>query len=167
MVRIAKSLITILAVALIAVGATSAAWTDSATVENNVFTAGYMDITTAPATALFTAPNIYPGWSEEQQLVVQNSGTVPLNYDIAASKAAGDDVLYNSTDFLLKIGTASGLGDVYDGTVSGLTGLASVRNLAAGSSETLYFTVSLAGGAGNGLQKTTATVNFTFSATQP
>lgn len=167
MLKITKSLVTILAVATIAVGATSAAWTDSATVADNAFTTGYMDITTAPSSALFTATYIYPGWSEEQVLNVINSGTVPLNYDIAASKAAGDDALYTSEYFLLKIGTVSGGSSVYNGTVSGLSGLAGVRNLIAGANENLYFTVSLASGAGNGLQNKTATVNFTFTATQP
>ena len=167
MLRIAKSLLTIVAVAAIATSATSAGWTDSTTVPDNSFTTGFMDISTLPTSALFTATNIYPGWSEEQVLTVINSGSVPLNYDIVASQSAGDAALYTSDKFLLKIGTISGGNDVYDGTVSGLIGLLSVRNLAAGNSENLYVTVSLDSGAGNGLQSLSAVVLLTLNATQP
>ncbi len=167
MLRIAKSLLTIVVVAAIAAGVTSAAWTDSTTVPDNTFTTGYMDISTSPTSALFTASNIYPGWSEEQVLTVINSGTVPLNYDMAASMSAGDAALYGSPDFEVIIGTISGGSDVYSGTVAGLLGLLSVRNLAAGASEDLYVTVSLDSGAGNGLQSLSTTVLLTLNATQP
>lgn len=167
MLKIAKSLIVIVAVASLAVGATSAAWTDSTVVAGNSFTTGYMDITTSPASALFTATNMYPGWSETQTLTVNNSGTVPLNYDIAASMSSGDAALYGASAFKLKIGTTSGAGDVYDGTVSGLTGLSLVRNIVAAGNEVLYFTVSLDSSAGNALQSLSTVVAFTFNATQP
>ena len=166
MKRIARSLLIIAAVAALAVGATSAVWTDSATVPDNAFTTGTLDISTDPTSAMFTADDIYPGWSETQSLIVSNDGTIPLKYDIAASKSAGDDALYTSSKFLLKIGTTSGAGDIYNGTVSGLSNLSSMRTLAASANETIYFTVSLDSTAGNDLQNLSATVTFTFSATQ-
>jgi len=165
MLRIAKSLLTIASVAAIATGATSAAWTDSTTVPNNVFSTGVMNIDTAPTTTVFTAPNIYPGWSEEQTIDVQNNGSVQLNYTAVASQTAGNAELYTAPEFLLKIGTISGGNDVYDGTVSGLA--FANRLLLSGASEMLYFTVSLDGSADNSLQGKTATVTFTFNATQP
>ena len=167
MLRIAKSLLTIVAVATIAAGATSAAWTDSVTVTDNSFTTGFMDITVAPASMLYTAANIYPGWDEDQSIVVTNSGSVPLNYNIAIAQTAGDADLFPSPDFLLTIGTTLGGSELYSGTVSGFAGLSSVRNLAPAANETLYFNVSLSGAAGNGLQNKAATFSITFNATQP
>lgn len=166
MVNILKSFFMIVAVATIASGATSAAWTDSATVGGNVFSTGYIDITTARPNAFFLASGLYPGWSEERSLVVINNGTIDFEYDIAVAMTAGDAVLYNSSDFVLKIGTTSGGDDLYSGPVSDFDGLDSVRELSAKSSEGLFFNVSLLDGAGNGLQSKTATISFNFIADQ-
>lgn len=167
MQKITKSILVIVFVAVLAVGATSAAWSDTEVNPNNYFETGTLNLTINPTTAMFNATGIYPGWSQTQQLAVTNAGTVPLNYDIVASNSAGDATLYNSAAFKLDIGTTSGGTDVYSGTVAGLTTLGSVRALASGASETLYFTVKLDATAPNGLQGTNTTVDFTFNATQP
>jgi predicted ribosomally synthesized peptide with SipW-like signal peptide len=167
MIKIAKSLFIVLAVSVISIGVTSASWTDVATVENNVFSTGYLDLATNPESAVFYAEGIYPGWSETQVLDVQNTGSIPLVYDLSVNKADGSDDLYYSEDFYLTIGTYEGGNDIYEGPMSGMTGLNSVRELDSGNSETLYFTVSLGTDAGNGLQNQSVNCTFQFVATQP
>ncbi len=167
MQRITKSILVIIFVASLAIGATGAAWSSTEVNPNNYFETGELTLTIDPTTAMFNATGIYPSWSETKQLIVNNVGSVEFNYDIVASKSAGDDLLYNSADFLLDIGTTAGGHEVYEGTVSGLTTLGSARNLLASTSETLYFTVKLDASAPNGLQNKSATVDFTFTATQP
>ncbi len=164
--KILKSLVIVLAMAAMVGGATSAAWMDQQVVGSNTFATGNLDISTNPASALFTVSDIYPGWNETKSIVVANDGTVPLNYQVSANKDSGDDVLWNAPEFLLNIGTTAGTGDIYSGTVKNAS-FASARNLAASANETIYFTVSLDINAGNGLQNKTVMVNFVFDATQP
>lgn len=76
MLRIAKGLLTIVAVATIAVGATSAYFTDSKTVDNNTFTAGTVILNVSPASAVWAMPNMAPGHSVTNSLAVTNGGTL-------------------------------------------------------------------------------------------
>lgn len=164
--KILKSLVIVLAMAAMVAGATSSAWTDQQVVGANTFATGELDISTTPASALFTATDIYPGWSETNSIVVANNGTVPLNYQVTANLDSGNAILWDSADFLLNIGTTAGAGDIYSGLVKNAS-FDSVRNLAPSANETIYFTVSLGVDAGNGLQNKSVTVNFVFDATQP
>jgi hypothetical protein len=164
MSKIIKRLLIIVGLLLIMLSATYAVWTDQAILGNNDFATGSLQISTTPATALFTAANIFPGWSETKSLSVNNDGSAPLNYTFLTTKSGTSTVLYNSDFFHLKVGTTSGAGDLYDGPVRSGSFI-TPRSLALGSSETLYVTVSLANDAGNDLQNKTATVNFVFDAT--
>lgn len=162
--KVLKSLFVIGTVIFIASQATKAAWTDAQTVSKNVFETGTLDLSTIPTTALFdtsTAP-IYPGWSETKSITVSNSGTDPLTYTISAIKYSGDEELFNSPYFKLKIGTTEGGSEVYNGRMDSI--VMTGREIAIVSSEILYFTASLDIDANDTLKNKKATINFIFSA---
>jgi len=168
MLKIAKSFFVILVVAVIAVSATSAAWTDSEVNSGNYFETGTLDLTIDPATAVFNATGIYPGWSETQSIEVANSGSVDFDYNVAASLSSGSDsTLYDDDTFLLVVTNDFG-NTLYSGTVHDFAGFtAGDRSLTAGSSENLNFTISLDASAGNELQGLNSSVDFTFTADMP
>lgn len=166
--KILRSALVIGAVTIITVTATKAAWSDSVTIENNIFQTGTLDIATTPSMELFdtSLSPIFPGWNETSPLVVTNSGTVPLKYTITPNKISGDDELYSSNNFRLKIGTNEAAGDIF-GNESGSqlsTLTTTARTINPGKSEQLFFTASLDQAAGNNLQGKKAIVSFSFNA---
>lgn len=164
MSKILKSFMVIVAVAAIAIGATTAAWTDTEVVDNNVFETGTLDLTTSETTALFTISNMYPGMVPSEETVdVQNNGTVGFRYTLTTSRDAGDWLLWNSEYLKCEI-LADGT-NVYTGTVKDVN--IGPRDLAAGADETLTIRVWLDSAAPNNLQGKTATVSFDFEASQP
>lgn len=158
-----KHLLIIAGLLAIMAGVTYSVWTDQAILGSNDFKTGSLSISTTPASALFNADNIYPGWSQTQSLSVNNAGSSPLNYIFLTTKSGSSATLYNSDYFLLKVGTTSGGNELYDGPMN-TANFTTPRNLAAGSSETLYMTASLASDAGTDIANKSAIVNFVFNA---
>ena len=105
-----RSARTIITAALAAVGlgvlASSALFTDSATIGSNAFTNGTIDITTDPTTTALTAGNMAPGDSIYGTVKVSNIGTLPMRYAVTSSatnadtKAVFGHLGYNATDKL-------------------------------------------------------------------
>jgi predicted ribosomally synthesized peptide with SipW-like signal peptide len=82
MLRLAKSLLTILAVAAVAVGATGAYFNDEATISGMSFATGTLQITDASPdwskTVTFT--NLKPGDWNRKWVTIQNTGSLDVDY---------------------------------------------------------------------------------------
>lgn len=80
MLRIVKSLLTIVAVAAIAVGATGAVFSDEALVADNTFSAGTLDLKVNGQDSLtqsYMITNLHPGsWDAAGQVMIKNEGTL-------------------------------------------------------------------------------------------
>lgn len=163
-----------------------ATFTDTAAVNANTFTTGTLDISTSPASAVVTYAGMAPGDSTTGSLVVTNAGTLALRYAISGSATNADglgikdqltltmktiDVTTPGTPCDNFDGTQLFAGDL-DGTTGKLVGdntqgaNAGDRNLAASTSETLCFRVSLPLSTANTYQGATTTATFTFDAEQ-
>lgn len=161
--NILKRLLIISGLLLIVAGATYAAWTDQVTIGSNNFSTGSISISASPTSALFNATNIFPGWHETQSLVLTNDGTAPLTYLFSTTKSGSSTSLWDSGNLLLKVGTTSGAGDLYDGDIKAANFSVS-RPLAIGANETLFITVTLASETPASMENKSAGVNFIFSA---
>jgi hypothetical protein len=156
-------------------------WTDQATVGGNTFTAGTIDITTTPASAVIGLSPMMPGDTVNGTLTVNNAGTAQLRYSLSSSSTNTDakalrdgitltvrlrDVAADAcTDF---DGTS-----LYTGTLaaaafgSSATGAqAGDRTLAGAVSEKLCLRATLPITAANSYQGGTTTTTFTFDAEQ-
>jgi camelysin-like metallo-endopeptidase len=156
-------------------------WTDTATVGGNTFTAGTIDISTTPASAVIGLSPMMPGDTVNGTLTVNNAGTAQLRYALSSASTNADakalrdgitltvrlrDVAADAcTDF---DGTS-----VYTGTLaaaafgSSATGAqAGDRTLAAAASEKLCLRATLPITAANSYQGGTTTTTFTFDAEQ-
>ncbi|MDO8615543.1 MAG: TasA family protein [Dehalococcoidia bacterium] len=178
------------ALALIAVGVSTAIFTSSATVGSNTFNTGTLVIGTSPTSAIWTAVTAgAPGDRVTGSLTVSNTGTLALRYAVTAGntnatlaaamnlriglQAGGScDFPYFNTD-----GTTTTLTDdtqLFSGTMNTTAIIgnnaqgaqAGDRTLAASGSEALCFSAVLPLSAGNTLQGLSNTVTFTFDAEQ-
>ena len=161
-----------------------AVFTDSESVAGNTFTAGTVDLTVAPATAVVTMPAMVPGDQVTAPLTVSNvAGTLDFRY--SAISATTEDVLASALVMSIKAGTApctdagfaadastpiytGPLGSVATTTLFGSNvqgSQAGDRTLTTGSSEVLCINVSLPLAATTG-QGATTTATFTFDAEQ-
>lgn len=96
MIRIAKSLITIFAVAVVAVGATGAYFTDQETVAGMDLETGTLILNDASAawTKTVTFTNLKPGDSIRKWVTMRNDGTLPIDYlRVGASNITDPDGL--------------------------------------------------------------------------
>jgi hypothetical protein len=155
-----------------------AIFTDTDASSNNAFTAGSIDISVAPATALLTAGAMMPGDSVNGSLVVRNQGTGALRYAMTSSWVDGPAPSLSAQMTLVVREVGSGCA-TFDGTIL-YTGAASAalfgdpaqlaqagdRNLASGANETLCFRATLPAATGNTYMGRTTTGAFTFSAEQ-
>lgn len=175
--------LTSLAIVAISVGTmmSLALFTDDAMLEDNTFTAGTIELSTTPASALFSVTSMMPGDVSYGQLTVSNDGSAELRYSMTSSstdpdtkalaaalnveireKAAGTC----SADFTGAVVLAStplssaAFGDASAGQDTG------DRVLAVSTSEDVCFRVSLPGSAGDSYQGATTTTTFTFQAEQ-
>ena len=157
-----------------------ALFTDDATVDDNTFTTGTIDISTTPATALFTVGAMMPGDSVFGQLNVANGGTAQLRYAMTSSST--DDSQHLAAQVSLEIrqkaaGTCAG--DFTGAVVMSSTALSAAafgdpspgsdtgdRILNASASENLCFKASLPGSTDDSYQGATTTTTFTFQAEQ-
>ena len=71
--------------ALVTVGglASGAFFTDSASIDNNTFAFGTVELSTNPTTALVSMPAMQPGDSVTKPLAVNNDGTMELRYSVS------------------------------------------------------------------------------------
>ena len=172
-----RRLATLLGLALVSgslgAGALSLAlFTDSQAVTGNAFATGTIDISTTPATALFSVPSMMPGDTSSQSIVVNNAGSGALRYAVSTAIVSGPtlaaqlqlDVYAGATCtgtplYTGALGTAA-LGSNVQGAQAG------DRPLAGGANESLCFKATLPLSTGNTFQNTTTNVTFTFDAEQ-
>jgi hypothetical protein len=168
----------------------SALFTNTATVANNTFTSGTLDISTNPTTTVVTYTNMATGDSFAAPITVTNAGTLELRYAIT-SAATNDDTknLMTQLDLTVYSGVSAAncaLKDFTGGTILyGPNDIGSVagtklvgdpvtgnqtgdRTLIAGASEDppLCFYVILPTDSDNSYQGAATTVTFDFVAEQ-
>jgi hypothetical protein len=164
----------------------SALFTDSQAVTANTFTAGTVEISTNPTTALVTFSNMAPGDSVTAPITVSNgSSTLDLRY--AISSVTTEDVLAAELELTVYSGVTAlncaartlGAGTVLYGPaiIGSVAGTNVIGNPAAGNQggertllaadadEILCFDVALPLGTTVG-QGVTSTATFTFAAEQ-
>lgn len=161
-----------------------ALFTDTASVPSNTFTAGTVDISTSPASALVTFSTMAPGDQVTNPITVSNAGNLELRY--AVTSTTTENTMAAQLDLTIKSGvtTCTNAGFGVDGIVlyapadlgnttpinvvgNPATGdQGSDRVLAAAGSEVLCFNVSLPLSTGNAFQGSTTTATFDFQAEQ-
>ncbi|MDD3773848.1 MAG: SipW-dependent-type signal peptide-containing protein [Patescibacteria group bacterium] len=179
--KIAKSLVVIIAVAALTVGATSAIFTSQATVTGNTFATGVLEIRINGQASIpgFNVTNAIPGTSQEGQFGVNNYGApwfagpstlAAKTLKISAVKTGGSTYLYDKLEIIVEAnrGWATWM-PVYSGPLSGLSDgdLLNGRwaDLAAGNSEDVRYTVSLPASADDSYQGLSTTFDFVVTAT--
>lgn len=169
--KLMTSIMTMSLAAALVGGATFAYFSGTATNADNAFAAGDLTITTEPTSAVFNATNIYPGWSETQDLTVVNSGDMNFNFKIASSMVTGESAaLYGALTCEIKDGTNV----LYTGPISGVATsdislpLDDATTAGLENKKALTFKVSFPddGSDQNALQGLSTKVNFTFNAKQ-
>jgi spore coat-associated protein N len=173
------------ALAAVSVTATSFSlglWTDTATVGGNTFTAGTIDISTSPASAVIGLSPMMPGDTVNGTLTVNNAGTAQLRYSLSSSSTNADGkALRDGITLTIKLRDVAADACVdFDGT-SVYTGTlaaaafgqatppgpqAGDRTLAGAASEKLCLRATLPITAANSYQGGTTTTTFTFDAEQ-
>jgi predicted ribosomally synthesized peptide with SipW-like signal peptide len=181
MKRIAMSLMTIAAIAVMAIGATGAYFTDQKVVAGNTFTAGRVQIQINGAGAApQTFTNMAPGvWTAPVEYQIYNLSTsLPVKYyfeDRAVSESVAG--YYDKINVIVRhtnAGTPNPAGwpIVYNGTLRNLavnsTGTPGIISPTLGTNIThvFYMQFELDPSAGNVYQGATATADFVFNATQ-
>jgi hypothetical protein len=165
---------------------TNAVFSDAAILGTNTFQTGSIDISTSPASALFTVNAMMPGDSVTQPLTVNNDGSAELRYAVSASATDPDGAaLKDQLTLTIKTVDTTTPGvpcddfdgtQLYSGDVDGATGAligdnsqgvqAGDRVVAAGASEVLCFQVGLPLATGNSAQNASTDATFTFDAEQ-
>ena len=191
-------LVAILAIGVLSFGsraATQSLFTDTQSVGANAFTAGTVDISTAPVTALLSLNPMGPGDEVSNPITITNSGSLELRYSLQRSAdnpdakglrdilrirvglkgGAGCDFPYYDSD-----GTATALSDdtqLYEGlnfpaTATDTVGSAAQgaqagdRVVAASASEDLCFAVTMPLSTSNAYQGSLTTATFDFVSEQ-
>ena len=149
-----------------------AIFTDSQAVTGNAFATGTIDISTTPATALFSVSNMMPGDTSSQTIVVNNAGTGAMRYAISTAVVTGPTLAAQLQLAVYAGATCTGTA-LYNGALSVAAVGSNVqgpdtgdRSLAGGSNETLCFKATLPLSTGNTFQNTSTGVTFTFDAEQ-
>ena len=162
----------------------AAFFTAQATVTDNQFTTGTLDLAISPATSAITFSQLVPTGHDKArraELVVTNSGSLPLRYamqttatnpdgkgladrlslEIGAPSHAceAENVYFDATIYFGPLGNGA-IGDPAPGAQAG------DRVLAPGANEKLCFLVSLPANTGNEYQGATTTTTLTFTAEQ-
>ena len=92
-----------------------AIFTDSQAVTGNAFSTGTIDISTTPATALFTVSSMMPGDSTTATIQVNNAGTGALRYAISTAVVSGADACRPAPAGRLRRGRLHGHGPLQRG----------------------------------------------------
>ena len=151
---------------------TLAQFTDTKTATGS-WTAGTVTLGVSPSTA-FTATGILPGATDNQTIVVTNTGTGAMRYALSTSATDDGKGLAAQMTLLVQAGTCASPGaTIYSGALgsaafgSNAQGAnAGDRTVAASSSESLCFTWEFPLASGNGFQSAATTATFTFDAEQ-
>jgi hypothetical protein len=151
----------------VSAGAMSLAlFTDTQAVGANAFTAGTIDITASPASALLTSSALMPGDTVNGELTIANAGTATLRYAMTSSSTNTDSLglaaqmtLVVKTLYTGSLNTAA-IGNPAAGADTG------DRQLSAATNEHLCFRASLPLASGNAFQGAATTTTFTFAAEQ-
>ena len=171
----------------LAVMASSAVFTDSATVTGNTFTTGTVKLGVSPTSAAVTLSSMAPGDAKVGSITVSNTGSLEERYSVVsvADNADGKG-LASQLQLTVKTGVSSctAAGFSASGTVvygPGVLGSAAGtkvigdaaqgaqtgdRSLAALANEVLCLQVALPSSAGNSSQNATTTATLTFNAEQ-
>ena len=165
-----------LAVVLAAIGITvgsGASFTASAANPGNVFTTGTLSIGNTPGTALLTAGSLKPGDSATGTVDITNTGSLAGVFALKTANTTGYAALLAQMDLVvLDCGAwtvsapscASGT-SVYTGKISALTN-STLGTYAGGIKHRYQFTTTLPASTDDTFQGKTASVDFTWSATQ-
>jgi predicted ribosomally synthesized peptide with SipW-like signal peptide len=164
---------------------TNAVFSDTATLGANSFQTGSIDISTSPASALFSVSAMMPGDSVTQPLTVNNDGSAELRYAVSATATDPGGALKDQLTLVIKTVDATTPGtpcddfdgtQLYSGDLDGTTGAligdssqgaqAGDRVLSGLSSEVLCFQVGLDISVGNSAQNISTDATFTFDAEQ-
>lgn len=178
MLKIAKSLIVIAAVAALAVGATSAIFTSQASVSGNTFASGALEIKLDGQTSLpgFNFSNAAPGDNYTGTFDIQNfnaaqfggNSTLPAkSVKISAANSGGSIYLYNKLDVMVT--STVGWNDtvVFTGKLKNLLNkeiLLPGNQFPAGWTMPMTYTVTLPSGADNTYQGLSTTFDFVVTA---
>jgi spore coat-associated protein N len=166
-----------LAVVLAAVGLTvgsGASFTASAANPGNVFTTGTLTIANTPATALLTAGSLKPGDTATGTVDITNTGSLAGDFALKTSNVTGYAALLAQMDLVvLDCGAwtssapacVTGTTTVYTGKISALSN-ATLGSYAGGIKHRYKFTTTLPSSTDDTFQGKTASVDFTWSATQ-
>ena len=155
-----------------------AAFTDQATVADNTFGSGSVDLVLGTTTALVTYSDMKPGdTTGAQSLLVTNNGSLDFTYTMSTTMDTdtGTPLLGDALDLTIWQDVAQdgctapstgddsaelyGAADLNDGAIG------TPRALSASADETLCFQVDFPSAA-TGPQSATADANFVFDATQ-
>ena len=187
MLKILLSILMVVGVTSALVMGAVAVFTDMVSSPNNVFSVGTLDLTMAPATAMFTVSQMAPGDVVYSGLQLINSGNLALRYAITTTPD-GASTLDEQLDLTIDVVTAAGADTTWytaDDTVGaanvfgpdGVLSAAAIgspnqgaqsgdRSLPASGSERLRFKVTLPPSTPNGYQGTNCIVAFVFNAEQ-
>lgn len=178
-----------LAGATLAVTATGAIFTDTASVGSNAFSTGDVEVTTSVTSDLvsFSSPKMLPGDSVVDTVTVTNGGTVEMRY--AVKSATTEDTLAAQLDLVVWDETAEADADTACAATPPATTLYAANNLgsvagtnivgnpaqgaqtgdqtlAASATQQLCFKVSLPLATDITYENLTTTATFTFQAEQ-
>ena len=186
--KIAKSLIVIVAVLAVAAGATGAYFSDQASIDGNTFATGTLNLTlNHSAGKPFNVTNAYPGyWTNWEYMDVYNTGTLPFDAQLSLNNSGASNALWDNLGIVLE--TAGGdsvchSGDfgeheIYSGLVKNFTNGLTISDIAyyhlasdgddvpVGYSERVCQKVGLDSGVGNEVQGLTSSFNEVVDATQ-
>jgi hypothetical protein len=180
-----KRSVLILTLSLVSVGVllVSSVLTDTASVTDNTFSTGNVDIAVSPTSALLTMNNMTPGDQVTAPLTVSNDGAIQLRY--ATTSTTTENTLAAQLVMTIKAGvttcTNAGFGGsgttIYQGPLGSTAGTNVIGNpaqgaqagdrvLNAGASEVLCFNVTLPADTGDGFAGLSTTATYTFHAEQ-
>lgn len=171
-ILVAAAALTALALVVFMIASvTRAAWTDTTDNTGNSWDTGSVSLTDDDlGVAMFTTTNMVPGDVVENDIIVTNESTVPLDVKLYGANLVNADGLAEHLN--LKIGTTLGAGDVYTGTLAAF--IVAHSNYATGTpvinlgtelideSKTYYFWVELDAATPSTLQASTAGIDFVW-----
>lgn len=177
MIKIFKSVITIAALTLIAIGATQSYFTDTETISSNAFTLGTLDLTIADESYQpIVLDNIKPGDVIEKQIGINNAGSIDFGSLMISSSNIDDnsDLLSQvsvAVSFTANSGTEQETTlDLGTTTINALSDFElitdSSANLIAGNSGNIVLTISIPGELGNEYQYASTSFDLTLTAEQ-
>ncbi len=178
--KILKSLVVVVAMVAMVAGATSSVFTSQASVNDNTFATGALEIRIDGQASIpgFNFLNAAPGDSESGQFGVNNYGaphfvgssTLSAKVlTVSAVRTGGSNYLYNKLDVVVEAnrGWPTWM-PVYSGPLSGLSNADLLApnwaELIAGSSEDVRYTVTLPSDANNSYQGLSTTFDFVVDA---